>query len=310
MKVSLITTVLNEESSIEYFLYSVLFLSKKPDELIIVDGGSTDKTVDKALDFISRSGLNKHFKTEIIIKEGANRSEGRNLAIQRAKFEVIAITDAGCELDAKWLKNITAPFVYKKIDVVAGYYKAKTDGIFEKCVAPYVLVMPDKVDPKNFLPSSRSMAIRKKSFLKFGGFPENFPDNEDYVFANTLKNGKANIYFCSEAIVFWHPRSNLRAFWRMIFRFARGDAKAGLRRFKVATIFFRYLFLFIFLAFCLIFYSLTPFFLFAIFLYLFWAVLKNYKYVKDLRAIFLLPILQITSDIAIIFGSMEGSIVN
>lgn len=308
MKVSLITTVLNEKASIEYFLYSVLFLSKKPDELIIVDGGSTDNTVNKALDFISKSGLNKHVKTEIVIKEGANRSEGRNLAIQKAKHEVIAISDAGCELDPKWLKNITAPFVYKKIDAVAGYYKAKTNNVFEKCVAPYALVMPDKIDPKNFLPSSRSMAIRKKTFLKFGGFPENFPDNEDYVFANTLKKGKANVYFCSEAIVFWHPRPDLKSFWRMIFRFARGDAKAGLRRFKVASIFFRYIFGFIFLALCMIFYSLVPYFLIMIFLYLSWSIFKNYKYVKDLRAVFILPVLQITSDMAILFGSMEGSI--
>ncbi len=34
--------------------------------------------------------------------------------------------------------------------------------------------------------------------------------------------------------------------------------------------------------------------------------MKNYKYVKDIRAVFWLPILQIVSDIMVLFGSVVG----
>jgi len=222
------------------------------------------------------------------------------LAIKKAKGEIIAISDAGCELDKKWLENLVKPFEDSKVDVVAGYYQAKAKTIFEKCVAPFALVMNDKVDPENFLPASRSMAIRKKVWQKFGGFPEEFSDNEDYVFAHQLKNGGAKIVFCEKAIVYWQPRSNLKDFFIMIYRFARGDAQTGLRHKKVATVFLRYI-LGVLLFFQSWFYGAM-----ALLLYCSWAVWKNYRYVKQLAAFFYLPLLQITSDLAVMTGALEG----
>ena len=45
MRVSVIATVLNEGPSIRVLLDSVLNQTRAPDEVIIVDGGSTDDTV-------------------------------------------------------------------------------------------------------------------------------------------------------------------------------------------------------------------------------------------------------------------------
>jgi glycosyltransferase involved in cell wall biosynthesis len=46
-KLSFITTIYNEEKTIEKFLDSLFFQTKKVNEIIIVDGGSTDTTVEK-----------------------------------------------------------------------------------------------------------------------------------------------------------------------------------------------------------------------------------------------------------------------
>jgi glycosyltransferase involved in cell wall biosynthesis len=53
MKVSLVTTVLNEEKTIEKFLDSVISQTRKPEEVVIVDGGSTDETLEKVQKFKS-----------------------------------------------------------------------------------------------------------------------------------------------------------------------------------------------------------------------------------------------------------------
>ena len=37
-----------------------------------------------------------------------------------------------------------------ELEAVAGYYRAKAKTIFEKCIIPYVLVMPDKVNPHRY----------------------------------------------------------------------------------------------------------------------------------------------------------------
>lgn len=297
MRVSFVTTVLNEEKTIGRLLTSLLVQSKKPDEIIVVDGGSKDKTIDLLKEYQARNELCYS------ILPGANRAKGRNEGIRKATGEIIALSDAGCELDKNWLANITEPFKDPEVDVVAGYYQAKPASIFEKCVVPYVLVMPDKVNPRQFLPASRSMAIKKSVWQNFGGFPENFSDNEDYVFGNRLKNGKAKIVFAQNAIVYWYPRSNLKDFWVMIYRFARGDGQAGLRYLKMATVFLRYLgALFLIIS--------LPFFYFSIFLFLYfsWAILKNYRYVRHPLALFYLPIIQVTADLAVMSGAIKGLI--
>ena len=53
MKVSLITTILNEEKNIESFLHSIEEQTVLPDEVIIVDGGSKDKTLERIKEYKS-----------------------------------------------------------------------------------------------------------------------------------------------------------------------------------------------------------------------------------------------------------------
>jgi len=299
MKVSLVVTVLNEEKTVKALLKSIAHQTLPPDEVIIVDGGSTDRTVKKLQE--------DKLKPRVIVAKGANRAKGRNLGVNYSENEIIAITDAGGTLDKNWLKEITRPFKDETVRVVAGYYRAKAKTIFEKCVTPYALVMPDKVNPQTFLPASRSLAIKKEAFWQVGGFPERFSDNEDFVFANRLRKERVKIVFQKAAVVNWFPRSSLKGFWTMIYRFSRGDARAGLRRLKVLSIFWRY---FIFLSLLAIGQVLFPeatYLLAVIFsLYLLWSVVKNFRYVKNWQAFFWLPVLQLTADWAVMAGTLEG----
>ena len=304
MKISLIITVLNEEKSIKEFLGSVIKQTRLPEELVIVDGGSTDATVSVISNFQFpprlRSGRAiSNFKLKFIRKRG-NRSLGRNTAIKNSTGDIIAVSDAGCILDKSWLAKITSPFNDKNIDVVAGYYKGKAKNIFQKCLIPYVLVMPDRVDPENFLPASRSVAFKKTIWEKVHGFPEEYSHNEDYIFAKKLKEIRARMVFEKDAIVYWIPRKNISEAFVMFFRFAYGDMEAYIIRPKVVLLFVRYLLGILLLVF-------SPSFLtVGIILYIIWSVLKNYKYVKEWEAVFWLPVIQIVSDIAIMMAVISA----
>ena len=44
-KISLIVTIFNEAQNIELLISSMMMQTRKPDEVVIVDGGSQDNTV-------------------------------------------------------------------------------------------------------------------------------------------------------------------------------------------------------------------------------------------------------------------------
>lgn len=299
MKVSFIATVFNEEKTVEKLITSLDKQNQKPDEIVIVDGGSTDKTVEVLSKF-------KHVR---VLRKKGNRSIGRNFAISKAKYPLIVISDAGCVLDKNFIREVTKKFVNKSIDVVAGYYKGIAETLFQEAVIPYVLVMPKNLNEETFLPASRSMAILKRVWKENGGFPEKYSYNEDYVFAKKLKKEGYKISFAKKAIVYWMPPDTLPKVFRMFYRFAYGDIEAGIVRPKVVLLFVRYFILATFILLGL-FSSFVYFYLiFAFFvMYCIWAIAKNYENISQKKGVMFLPAIQLLSDIAVVMGSIKALI--
>src|ERR1700694_3287723 len=107
MKITFITTVYNEEKTIESLLSSILLQTKLPSEVVIVDALSKDKT-RKIIESYKRRFLAKHIKFSVFLKIG-NRAIGRNFAIKKASYEIIVCSDAGCKLAKNWMVEITKP---------------------------------------------------------------------------------------------------------------------------------------------------------------------------------------------------------
>nr|WP_148702350.1 glycosyltransferase [Nitrosopumilus piranensis] len=65
--ISIICTVKNEEDNISTLLDSLLNQTLLADEIIIVDGGSTDKTISIIQDYSKRSSVIKLIQKKILI---------------------------------------------------------------------------------------------------------------------------------------------------------------------------------------------------------------------------------------------------
>jgi len=296
-KVSLVITVFNEQDTIKDLIQSLSVQTLKPLEIIIVDGGSTDQTWPI---------LRKFKKSLKLFQKTGNRSVGRNFGVLQSRGNIIAFTDAGCLPHPDWLQNLILPFQDSAVSVVSGYYQGKPETNFQKCLIPYVLVMPDKAGKTEFFPATRSMAVRKSVFVKSGGFAKNLDHNEDYAFAVKLKKQGLTFTFAQNALVDWLPRQNLKSSAWMFTRFAIGDIQAGIIRPQLKPLIIRYI-AYIYLLFLSLSWTfLRPLLLIILICYFLFAILKNYKYIKNISALFWLPVLQITCDLSILFGSLIG----
>jgi len=296
---SLIITVLNEENSIDRLLGGLVSQTVKPGEIIIVDGGSTDKTIEKINKF-----KNKLINLKVLSYPG-NRSMSRNYGVKMSKHSIILFTDAGCVPKKDWVEKIISPFKNNSIEVVSGYYEGEYKNIFEKSQLPFVLVMSDRI-PGVFLPSTRSMAIKKSVFLNQGMFDESLPHNEDYAFAVKLLKNNVNIHFSKDAIVVWSPRKSLKSLAWMFTRFAIGDIQAGIIRPQLKNLAIRYLAALYIFSLIIELPMLWPAIPIMAIIFILIANIKNYRYVNDIRGLFWIPIIQLICDLSILFGSLIG----
>ena len=284
MKISFISTILNESKTIEKFIDSIARQSQIPDEIILVDGGSKDNTVNIVLEKIKDYAKKLNIK---LIKKTGNRSVGRNEAIRHSIGEIILTSDAGCVLDKDWVKNIIKPFKYKNISVSSGFYYPITKNVFEKCLSTYTCVMDDKVNVDEFLPSSRSVAFRKSAWAKVGGYPEDLDTCEDLVFDRNLKSRGLKFKFSKDAFVYWPQRKNIWQAIKQFFNYAVGDGRARFFRPQTPYLFLRYIFGIYLLFLIPIMKSLLLITLCItlLILYCIWSILKNYKYVNESKSI-------------------------
>jgi len=241
MRVSVIVTVRNEAESIHRLLDSLAAQTRAPDEVIVCDGGSTDGTPGA----LRADAESKRLPLKVIVRPGANISQGRNAAIAEATSEVIACTDAGVALAPEWLKELVAPFEARdwglEIRVVAGFFAPDARTAFEVAMGATVLPQLDEIRPETFLPSSRSVAFRKEAWLAAGGYPEWLDYCEDLIFDLTLRDQFGPFAFAPQAIAYFRPRGSLRAFFRQYYLYARGDGKADLFRRRHAIRYLTYL---------------------------------------------------------------------
>jgi glycosyltransferase involved in cell wall biosynthesis len=316
VKVSVIATVLNERPAIVRLLESLAAQTRLPDEVVIVDGGSTDGTLDLLKEWAATDSL----PLVVLERQGANISQGRNAAIDAATGDVMATTDAGVRIEAGWLEALLTPFeegadtAASSVYVVSGWFLADPHTVFETAMGATVLPHVDEIESDTFLPSSRSVAFRKEAWAAVGGYPEWLDYCEDLIFDFHLKDRYGPFPFAPEARVHFRPRGSLRAFFRQYYQYARGDGKADLWRRRHAVRYVTYLVLGPGLAVLALVHS--PWWWLALLAgaavytarpyHRLWPMLESYGPLERLGALLLVPLIRVVGDAAKMIGYPVG----
>ena len=229
-KISLISTVYNEEANISAFLQSYKKQTRIADEYVIVDGGSNDATVSIIENFAKE---NPNLNIKLIIDKTCSKkfskgpiAKGRNIAIQNAQYDYIAATDAGCILNNNWFEELVKPFEEDdSIDVISGWYEGLADNEFQKIYDLLYMPKLNQLCREKFLPSSRNIAFKKKCWEEIGGYPEETYTAEDTVYDIRLKKAGFKFFFNEKAIVKWELPKNLEEAKKKHYNYAYGDGQ-------------------------------------------------------------------------------------
>ncbi len=224
--VTVLTTVLNERDAIDGLLGVLRQQARPGDQILVVDGGSTDGTREAVLD----AAVADH-RVTLLDAPGSNIPRGRNLGIARARHDVVCCTDAGCVPVDGWLEALRAPFdgPYPP-DLVTGIYRVAGDTPVQRALAVAGYPHPDDArhtpalvklwgrlfgrlwDPT--MPTGRSVAFTVAAWRAVGGFPEHLDAGEDVSFGR-LVAGQGVAVLAPDAEVAWEQRPTLRATARM-----------------------------------------------------------------------------------------------
>lgn len=211
-KISFACTIFNEEKTIGRFIESILSQSVKPNEIIIVDGGSKDKSVEIVKNYQKKSKI----PIKLFVEKG-NIAKGRNKYVKESSNDLLFTGDSGTRFEKNWIKKLMIGFEKGAEIVIGTYLPEKPKTLVEKIIASR---FPDfskfsKTDWKDFLPSNRQLAFRISSWKKLGDFPEWIGRADDTLMHMKAKKIGLKYYFAKDAKVYWHARDSLKSYLKL-----------------------------------------------------------------------------------------------
>ena len=217
--ISVIIPAYNAEKTLPDCLEALKNQSLVPQEIIVIDDGSTDRTAQVA----------QSFNVILISQPNQGPAAARNAGITQSCGDILLFTDSDCIPDTFWVERMVVAFNNLVVDGVKGVYRTHQSEIAAR------LVQMEFEDRYRLLSRSEwidfvdghAAAFRREAVLQIGGFDPAFPEanNEDVDFSYRLAAAGKRMVFRSDAIVYHHHPNSFwkyfklkikRGYWRMI----------------------------------------------------------------------------------------------
>ncbi|GAA3243222.1 hypothetical protein GCM10017691_47890 [Pseudonocardia petroleophila] len=238
--VSVVMTILDEGPALAVLVDTLLGQLSDGDEIVVVDGGSTDGSLD---------ALPRHPALRVETVPGAGISAGRNHGIRSARHDVLVCTDAGCTPAPGFVDGFRRAFAGPRPPaLVSGVYEVLARTPLERAqslacypqpgevrrpdllVRLYTRVFGTGFDPRFAV--GRCVAFTRAAWERAGGFPEHLATGEDVGFGLAVaRDGEC--LTTTDAVVGWTQRDGLAATWRMYRGYGRASTDGGDRRLLV-----------------------------------------------------------------------------
>jgi len=177
---SIVIPALNEEKYLPLLLADLAKQTTKDFEVIVVDGQSTDKTVEKVKLFTSKLP-----SLTILTSKVKNVSVQRNLGAKKARGEYILFNDADNSLPKYFLEGVRYQLHVKPTDLFTCWFIPDSEAASDKTVATYMNIVIETASLLNQpVAYGALIGCRTTIFDKVGGFNPEVGFAEDTEFVN------------------------------------------------------------------------------------------------------------------------------
>lgn len=166
-RISVIIPVYNGAHTLPVCLLALRHQSRPPDEIIVVDDGSTDHSASVA----ARLGVT------VLGQLNAGPAAARNHGARVARGEILLFTDADCVPARDWVEQMVQAMADPTIAGAKGVYRTRQRELVARFVQQEYQDRYDRMagQPQIDFVDTYSAAYRRSLFLAAGGFDTSFP---------------------------------------------------------------------------------------------------------------------------------------
>jgi glycosyltransferase involved in cell wall biosynthesis len=191
--ISVIIPALNEEAMIGESLAALAQAAEANRvEVIVVDNGSSDRTIEVARSFSGRLNVIVTQRTGVYV------AALRNVGAQMAHGEILAFLDADCVVPSDWLVNARSA-LSRQSGIIGGYIRIPEQA---KWVARawYGVGYCPQTGEVDYVPSG-NLLMRRSQFLEINGFNESLQTAEDFDLCLRARQSGFKVYAIAELAV-------------------------------------------------------------------------------------------------------------
>lgn len=227
---SIIIPIYNRPEELEELLLSLTQQTKAPDEVIVVEDGSTipaDHVVSK---------YENQLPVKYFVQENSGQGFARNSGYERAKGDYLIVFDSDCIIPKQYLEKVNDFLGANRVDAFGG-----PDGALDEftpiqkainhSMTSFMTTGGIRGSKKNigvYHPRSFNMGISKEVYVKTSGYLIPFMGEDLEFSARIIKNGFKTALI-PEALVYHKRRTSLLQFYKQLRYFGR--ARINLTRF-------------------------------------------------------------------------------